>query len=131
MTRFNVELITKSSLQPIRHLRHFNIDDIDVGLASLLLTLNRFHTLFWCFHRWISAKKRQLLHNLLGFVDKTVSGYARPWQVVLIVKLCSLINANLWNHSAIEFLITKQQNVEFSKHFWNWPDFRNWKVVAD
>ena len=27
------------------------------ALVSLLLTLNRFHTLFWCFHCWLWASK--------------------------------------------------------------------------
>ena len=29
-------------------------------LASLLLTLSRFHTLFWCFHCWLWTNKCQL-----------------------------------------------------------------------
>ena len=32
----------------------------DVVLVSLLLTLNRFHTLFWCFHCWLQTSKYQL-----------------------------------------------------------------------
>ena len=32
----------------------------DVFLVSLLLTLNKFHTLFWCFHGWFWTGKYQL-----------------------------------------------------------------------
>ena len=32
----------------------------DVGFLSLLLTLNRFHTLFWCFYCWLWTSKFRL-----------------------------------------------------------------------
>ena len=32
----------------------------DVVLVSSMLTLNRFHTLFWCFHCWLWISKCQL-----------------------------------------------------------------------
>ena len=32
----------------------------DVVLVSSVLTLNRFHTLFWCFHCWLWISKCQL-----------------------------------------------------------------------
>ena len=35
-------------------------DGNDVILMSLLLTLNRFHTLFWCFHSWLWTNQCQL-----------------------------------------------------------------------
>ena len=34
---------------------------------SLLLTLNRFHTLFWCFHCWPWINKCYLVSNILPF----------------------------------------------------------------
>ena len=34
----------------------------DVVLVSLLLTLNRFHTLFWCVYCWLWTSKCQLEH---------------------------------------------------------------------
>ena len=36
---------------------------IDPVLASLLLTLNRFHTLLWCFHHWLWTSNCRLSRN--------------------------------------------------------------------
>ena len=38
--------------------------DPDVVLMSILLTLNRFHTLFWCFHCWLWISKYGLDRNI-------------------------------------------------------------------
>ena len=39
----------------------WNMFDVnDVVLVLLLLTLNRFHTLFWCFHCWLWTNKCRL-----------------------------------------------------------------------
>ena len=43
----------------------------DVILVSLLLTMNRFHTLPWCFHCWLWASKFQLGMFQLMFLCKT------------------------------------------------------------
>ena len=42
----------------------FSKDVMDVVLLSLLLTLNRLHTLFWCFHCWVWTSKCQLLQKV-------------------------------------------------------------------
>ena len=43
--------------------RHQN-DVIAVVLASLLLILNKFHTLFWCLHCWLWTSKYRLVKLL-------------------------------------------------------------------
>ena len=42
----------------------FSKDVMDVVLLSLLLSLNRLHTLFWCFHCWVWTSKCQLLQKV-------------------------------------------------------------------
>ena len=53
---------------PRRHLLlKVNIKNLitsDVVLVSLVLTLNRFHTLFWCFHCWLRTSKHKLASHV-------------------------------------------------------------------
>ena len=41
-----------------------------VNLVSLLLTLNRFHTLFWCFHCWLRSSKWQRWRRITKMRNK-------------------------------------------------------------
>ena len=62
---------------------------------SLFLTLNRFHTLFWCFHCWLWSSKWRLgslqhisfIQNYLALrkVDKTCSSIAPKIKYVTLV----------------------------------------------
>ena len=45
----------------------------DNVLVSLLLTLNRFHTFFWCFHNLLWTSKSRLGYISLMYKKKTIS----------------------------------------------------------
>ena len=48
------------------------IDVIDLVLVSLLLTLNRFETMFWCFHCWLwTTANCKLLQTASGWISST------------------------------------------------------------
>ena len=49
-TRTMCEICSKLTIQTSN-------TSIDIVLESLLLTLNKFHTLFWCFHCWLWISK--------------------------------------------------------------------------
>ena len=50
-------------VKPVNSQRYRHQNVIDVVLVSLLLTLNKFHRFFWCFHCWIWTSKSRLGNN--------------------------------------------------------------------
>lgn len=51
---------------------------------SVLLTLNRFHPLFWCFHCWLSPRNVRKERNLTTIVDSVLFimlfGWCSHWR---------------------------------------------------
>ena len=103
---------------------------------SLLLTLNRFHTLFWCFHCWLSKRKCRLgssfassFHKFkfLCFV-KRVTFIKQIQKLVktvikLLVFVVTLLRGFMTQHSLnwIAFLLWGAKNIKQRvRNTWVW-----------
>ena len=53
-----VQSLQKKHLNDVRNL--LKLTNKDIVLVCLLLTLNKFHILFWCFHCWLRTSKGRL-----------------------------------------------------------------------
>ena len=97
-------------------------DVIDLVLVSLLLTLKRFHTLFWCFHCWLLTSKYRLRRGYIKLEKtwETCTGSCKSCEVrrwsnnswVLAIRFSDCFNIN--NVSGIIhtcFLHTKKESV--------------------
>ena len=78
----------------------FKVDVIDVFLVSLLLTLDRFHTLFWCFHYWLWISKYRFSEHCLRFAKFPEEHlYAGFFSSEAVTQRCSIKKGVLKNFS--------------------------------
>ena len=84
----------------------------DVVLVSLFLTLNRFHTLLWCYHCWLWTNKCQL-GILLSLIKVKLKSESRAKNSF------SKSGFNLYSffYSWLKYIHSKLDNYIIDKHF--------------